>query len=354
MTLMPPYYPGETMLMNLNSVWSERSSASASLGVVLKALEESARLPVWAVLYASREEADNLLPELRNAGAWTRWPLMVLITPGAGEQGGFQACSVAETTALTPLCDAERVVGFGWSDGDGRRRVSLCGLTPQAGDTPEEGTARVLARAGELLAEAGLAWTDVYRTWFYNDRILDWYDGFNRVRTAAYRAERMDFRRAPASTGIGLANGEGAAVTLGLLAASPHIEPGPVVSPLQNAAMNYGSLFSRATEETEGELRRLWVSGTADIDEAGRTCHLGDFEAQTIRTYEIVKAILVSRGMDWTDVCRATAYVREPADIERHAALVARGLIPALEAVVIPATVCRDNLLFEIELDAIL
>lgn len=351
MSVISPASSDSSCLLDTVCTWSRASGARAALEAALGGLVGTGLIPAWAALYANRQVVDALMPRLKAAGAWTRWPLMVLITPGDIEQGGFQAWSPAMGT---PLCDDGRVVGLSWLDNAGRCRASLCGLTPAAGLAPEAATEAVFARAADLLGTVGLGWADVYRTWFYNDRILDWYGDFNRVRTAAYRRARVDFHRAPASTGIGLANGDGAALSFGVLAAAPHIEPGPVVSPLQNAAMNYGSLFSRATEETVGDTRRLWVSGTADIDADGNTCHLGDFTAQTIRTYEIVGAILQSRGMEWRDVRRATAYVREPADVARHAALVATGAIPALAAVAIPATVCRDNLLFELELDAIL
>jgi hypothetical protein len=57
--------------------------------------------------------------------------------------------------------------------------------------------------------------------------------------------------------------------------------------------------------------------------------------------------------MRWEDVTRATAYVRHPEDagvFEDYRA--SRGL-PELPVVVAHNTICRDDLLFELEVDAV-
>ncbi len=58
----------------------------------------------------------------------------------------------------------------------------------------------------------------------------------------------------------------------------------------------------------------LLISGTASIDEHGRTIHEGDFRAQTWRTYRNITALLASESTSWKDVVRTTCYLR---DIER-------------------------------------
>ena len=45
---------------------------------------------------------------------------------------------------------------------------------------------------------AGMSFGNVMRTWFYLDRILEWYHEFNHVRTAFFRERKVnpaDFRR---------------------------------------------------------------------------------------------------------------------------------------------------------------
>ena len=67
---------------------------------------------------------------------------------------------------------------------------------------------------------------------------------------------------------------------------------------------------------------------------------------------EVIGAILQSRGMDFRSVTRATAYCRK-AEYKAYfdAWLVARDL-QQMPVVHTHSVVCRDDLLFELELDA--
>lgn len=159
----------------------------------------------------------------------------------------------------------------------------------------------------------------------------------------------------PASTGIGADNADGTALTLGLLAVEPRSGAAgvrEVPSPLQGPAGDYGSSFSRAVELTLGGARKLFVSGTASIDLDGRTVHTGDVAGQIECTVAVLEALLASRGMGWGDVTRAIAYVREARDAAAWDAF-ARTRLPALPVVVAHCHICRDDLLFEMELDAL-
>jgi enamine deaminase RidA (YjgF/YER057c/UK114 family) len=196
----------------------------------------------------------------------------------------------------------------------------------------------------------------VVRTWLYLDRILEWYDDFNAVRTRFYKERGVFERLVPASTGIGAPNAAGTAVVAELLAIQPkdpRVRILSVPSPLQCPAPKYGSSFSRAVEVAMPDHRRLLVSGTAGIDPQGRTAHPGDVEAQADLTMRVIHAILESRGMGWSDVCRAVAYVKHTKDapvLGRYCA--AHGIAP-LPLVVTKAEICREDLLFEVEVDAL-
>jgi len=99
--------------------------------------------------------------------------------------------------------------------------------------------------------------------------------------------------------------------------------------------------------------RRLYVSGTASIAPEGHTIHVGNVDAQAAKTMEVIAAILASRGMDWTDVVRGIAYVRSAADLPVFARTCAALGLPAMPVVTINSTICRDDLLFELEVDTI-
>src|SRR3974390_3348081 len=87
-----------------------------------------------------------------------------------------------------------------------------------------------------------------------------------------------------------------------------------------NEAYEYAkpSSFSRALRLEFGDVVVLLISGTASIDEEGRTVHVGDFRAQQRRTYANITGLLASEGATWKDIVRTTCYLR---DIERDYAV---------------------------------
>jgi len=240
-------------------------------------------------------------------------------------------------------------------DGHGRWAY-VTNVTPTALWAPPDMQAReAFERAEAVLKLAGMTFRNVYRTWLYLDDLLGWYGDFNRVRTAFYGERGVFEGTVPASTGIGAANPGGAALTLDLLAVAPlddHVRIRTAASPLQCSAEDYGSAFSRAVEIAEPGLRRLLVSGTASIGRDGATLHVGDVEAQIEWTLDVVEAILRTGAMDWPDVNRAVAYFRRAEDAEALGDHARRRACPDLPVIVTQSIVCRDDLLFEIEVDA--
>jgi enamine deaminase RidA (YjgF/YER057c/UK114 family) len=252
------------------------------------------------------------------------------------------------------------VVGTVGDDG-GARHCWLGGIEPQTLTLPRAAQVQQMFGAAELALDlAGFELRDVVRTWFYNDDILAWYGGFNRVRTAHYGPVKWRSGSLPASTGIGAGNRTGAALTVGFRAWRPKADvaantaPREIASPLQCPAPAYGSSFSRAMEVAVGSgVRWLTVSGTASIHPDGRTAWIGDARRQIDLTMEVVAAILRSRGMEWRNVTRATAYYRHAADVRHFQAWQAEHAQEALPVVNTASVVCRDDLLFEIEVDAV-
>ncbi len=206
-----------------------------------------------------------------------------------------------------------------------------------------------------LLHDSGMVFGDVLRTWFYNDNILGWYRDFNGVRTQFFQEKKVFEGLLPASTGVGGRNLLNAALLSGLIAIrTDHqdVTAFEVPSPMQSPAPQYGSSFSRAVELELPDIRRLYVSGTASIDEHGKSIFLDDSMGQVRQTMEVVQAILRSREMDWGDVTRSLCTSSGP-----RMSLVRRYCdeqgIPPFPAVIIENDICRDELLFEIEVDAV-
>ncbi len=237
------------------------------------------------------------------------------------------------------------------------RYLRLVGLLPTNTALPRPQQADEVFRQMEAgLASQRMAFSNVLRTWFYNDDILAWYREFNGVRNAFFRERGVFGGMMPASTGVAGRNAIEAGLISGLIAVeakNPAVKAFAVPSPLQSSAADYGSSFSRAAELDLPDHRRLYVSGTASIDRSGKTVFLGDCPAQVRQTMEVVQAILRSRGMDWTDVTRSLVYFKRAPDAFLFEKYRKEAGLPLFPAVVVENDICRDDLLYEIEVDAI-
>jgi enamine deaminase RidA (YjgF/YER057c/UK114 family) len=124
-----------------------------------------------------------------------------------------------------------------------------------------------------------------------------------------------------------------------------------------NEAYQYDrpSSFSRGMRIDLNGLVILLISGTASIDEHGVSVHIGDFRAQTRRTYQNITALLAAEGATWKDIVRTTCYLRDierdyaAFNEERTAFYEALGLGPLPASTGIQAILCRPELLIEIE-----
>ncbi|MCA9430848.1 MAG: endoribonuclease L-PSP, partial [Candidatus Omnitrophica bacterium] len=254
-----------------------------------------------------------------------------------------------------PISIDNRVVGIRFED-DSFRYVRLGGLLPEDPEASLADQSRQMFRQMILgLGQGDMGFNDVVRTWFFNRDILSWYSEFNQVRNDFFRNQGVFEGLVPASTGIGGNNPFNAALTGGLLAVQPKTEKAlvhVVPSPLQNSALEYGSSFSRAVELTLPTSRRLLVSGTASIGPDGLTRHVGDVRAQMEFTLEVVQEILQSREMDWPHVVRAYAYLRETEEEEAFWAILKDHHLDRIPLITACQTICRDDLLFEIEVEA--
>jgi len=115
------------------------------------------------------------------------------------------------------------------------------------------------------------------------------------------------------------------------------------------------SSFSRGLRVDLNGLSILLISGTASIDESGKSVHIGDFRAQMRRTLKNISGLLESEGCTWHDVVRTTCYLRdierdyEAFNEERTAFYREQGLDPLPASTGIQAILCRPELLIEIE-----
>ena len=285
------------------------------------------------------------------------WPLTLLHgdacsgTTVTGSQ--FIALAGAE---LNPIMDGDRLVG-NWYDTDDARYCLLGDI--RADDLTlgrEEQAQAVFEKMEALLQQADMEFTDIARTWLYLNNLLEWYDEFNAVRTKFFEERGTFDKMVPASTGIGAGTAAGEEMVCALLAVKPKhdgVKVFAVPSPLQCPALDYKSSFARAVEIDQPGSRLLTISGTASIEPGGKTVHLGDTEKQIELTMEVVHEILRSRDMDWSDTSRAIAYFKDDSEAYLLEQYCLKNNLPELPVAISHADVCRHDLLFEIELDAV-
>jgi enamine deaminase RidA (YjgF/YER057c/UK114 family) len=122
-----------------------------------------------------------------------------------------------------------------------------------------------------------------------------------------------------------------------------------------NEAPDYGSAFSRGMRVDLNGLVILFISGTASVDEAGRTVHTGDLRAQCRRTFHNITKLLEAEGASWKDIIRTTCYLRDidrdykEFNEERTRFYNEQDLNPYPASTGIQAKLCRSDLLVEIE-----
>ncbi len=286
------------------------------------------------------------------------WPVSRLNGNGGSAGGRSDCCcqlAAAAGSPVTPIEIGGELVGGVYEDEKFRFCV-IGNLLPEDFSAPRCAQAESVWRRIEMaLAAAGMTLTDVVRTWFFVDHILEWYADFNAVRSRIFDARNLLTGVLPASTGVGIANSAGAALATDLLAIKPkrgRLNPRNVDSPLQCPAMQYRSSFSRALELSIDGSRLLFVSGTASIGPDGLTAHVGDIDRQVALTMAVVEKILGSRQLTWADVTRGVAYFKDIGQADVLERYCIENSLPSLPLVVASADICRDDLLFEIEVDA--
>jgi enamine deaminase RidA (YjgF/YER057c/UK114 family) len=124
-----------------------------------------------------------------------------------------------------------------------------------------------------------------------------------------------------------------------------------------NEAYNYAkpSSFSRALCLNFGDYKVVLISGTASVDEHGKSVHVGDFRAQCWRTFRNITELLKAEDMTWHDMVRTSCYLRDMSRDYKDFNEIRTAFYTWLGLEVLPAStgievgICREDLLVEIE-----
>ncbi len=258
----------------------------------------------------------------------------------------------AISVEVTPIKQADAVVGCTFEDDNMVcRQLSFVPDNLDAERFEQAGSA--FEKIETILQGVGLDFSYTVRTWLFVWDILDWYDKLNLARDNFFEKYNIFNKLVPASTGVGVPNPASAALTteaFAVKAKNDTVNIQPVISPLQCPALDYKSSFARATLVEAPDHRRMLVSGTASIEPGGETIHVDDVEKQVDLTMQVMTALIKNGGMDWSDVCRGIAYFKDKKDFGVFDAWCEANDIN-IPHIKVEAYICRDDLLFELEVD---
>ena len=211
-------------------------------------------------------------------------------------------------------------------------------------------------RAAEsLLDRCGLGFRDVVRTWIHLRDIDRDYDGLNAARREFLRHGGIELR--PASTGvqgIPLPDAHDCSLIVEAVKSDRPPDVSPMSTPSLNEAWTYGADFSRGLRVVETNKIALHVSGTASIDEGGRTVHAGDLEAQVGRMLDNVDSLLARQGATFADLICGVTSLKHPGDSRVLRSICERRGFTGFPCAVVEAALCRRDLLCETEAVAML
>ncbi|MGO9614504.1 MAG: RidA family protein [Dissulfurispiraceae bacterium] len=321
-------------------------------------------LSVDASVMAARDRA------LRACGIASGNPVTYIEgNPPWGE--GFAGTIIHAVSSSSPndvwtIMDGKHPCGRGWKRGLVTYLVlqNINGMdgSPNGNGTRHVQVRHMLDRAERILRENGASYREVVRTWFYLSNILDWYAAFNKVRNEKYGEFGImpgpgdrDLLL-PASTGIRGETSSGTAATMDLMAIIGESGIRPAVTQLTNVAQldafRYGSAFSRGTLIKEPDVSLIEISGTASIDQRGKSQFINDIRGQINSTLERIETLIGSEGGCLKDIAAATIFVKRPEYVEIFREMATERGLEEFPAVCVVADVCREELLFEIDAEA--
>jgi enamine deaminase RidA (YjgF/YER057c/UK114 family) len=308
-------------------------------------------------IFGRSNPPGQLVGHLQNEFADSAWPVTWVSQNLAGE-GSIQGTHIwaVANTAVDRLRLGSHTIGSVFED-DHCRYCRFGGIKTYISETePEQWAGDLFSQMNLAVTHANMEFTNTVRTWFFINEIIPQYKRFNTFRNHFFRDKNIFNAVIPASTAVGTGDSLDSRTVAGLLAVqkkSDRVRIFEVPSPSQCSATSYGSTFSRAVEVQTPAYRRLYLSGTASVGQDGRTIGVDSATTQLDQTLDAVYSILQSRGMNWSNVSRAVAYAYNTDTADKFQDRLLEDDLSCVPFIISHNTICRSNLLFEVELDAI-
>jgi 2-iminobutanoate/2-iminopropanoate deaminase len=224
-----------------------------------------------------------------------------------------------------------------------------------AGDDAFEQAWNMFCAAERLLDQCGMGFRDVVRTWIHLRDIDRDYEALNQARREFFR--HCGIERRPASTGVQgtpLPDAHDFSMRLHAVKSPRPLDVTVMSTPSLDEAWSYGSDFSRGLRIVESNKVALYVSGTASIDEAGRSAHVGNIEGQVGRMLHNIASLLAQQGASFANLVSAVTYLKNPTDAPVLRSLFGERGFDGFPCALVEAPLCRPELLCEAEAVAIL
>ncbi len=258
-----------------------------------------------------------------------------------------------EVTAACDCVECTNAHGLRIDFGE-ESRFHAAGLCGPGVDAYEQ-TLGMFGLAEKLLQAAGMEFRDVVRTWIHLRHMDRDYPALNQARRQFFELRGID--PVPASTGIGggpVSDAHDLCLGVYALKVGRPLARTVMTSPTLNEASEYGADFVRGLQVVEANAVALCVSGTASIDEHGRTAHRDDLGAQVDRMLVNIAALLEGQGARYADVVHAITYVKHPGDARHVREKFLRAGFDGFPHALVEAPICRPELLCETEVLALL
>ena len=207
------------------------------------------------------------------------------------------------------------------------------------------------------LIEAGCSMErNCIRTWFFVNDVDNHYAGMVRARNEVFDEQQLTAdTHFIASTGIGGRQADPAREVMMDAYAIDGIRREQVhylyAASHLNRTSEYGVRFERGTYVDYGFRRKIFISGTASINNKGEIMYRGDIRRQTARMLENVETLLSEAGASYDDVEVMVVYLRDMADYTVVKQIYDERF-PDKPRVFVNAPVCRPGWLIEMECQA--
>ena len=206
----------------------------------------------------------------------------------------------------------------------------------------------------QKLNEQGLTLAaNCIRTWLFVKDIDHNYSGVVRARNQVFQTQNLTSdTHFIASTGIGGGNPQLESLVQLDAFAVDGLQPGQIhflyARTHLNPTYEYGVSFERGTYVDYGDRRKVYISGTASINNKGEIMYTGDVCKQADRMIENVGMLLKEATCTYDDVDQMVVYLRDPADYQVVKDIFQQRF-PSIPKVLVHAYVCRPGWLIEME-----